>query len=240
MLGSAKGVAAAAFVAGVLAAGCGKGDAGGGGGSHSDARTDSSTGAAADSAPSLPGGIPGAADLQNSAADAARSLQQLNGGKEIKAVAPAALKALLPAEIAGAKRANVESTHMNQMGLDIATTTCNFEPVADENDDGSHPKPSFHVTITDVGNASGAMAMGLTAWTMAEFERDTDTGYEKMTKYRGLPCEERYDREAKDGSMKVYVAKRFIVEVSGSNASIEEIKAALDALDTAKLEALVK
>lgn len=234
MAASAKGFVGA-FVVALAAAGCGNGDSGGsGGGAPADARGDAS------GANFQPAGADGQVDMEKAAADAAKAFKEMNAGKEIKAVDPAAIKALLPAEIAGAKRKNVETQQINQMGMDIATTQCDFEPVAGENDDGSHPKPNFHLTITDVGNMTGAYSMAFASWANISINKETETGYEKTGKYRSLPCHEEYDRDSKSGSLKVLVAKRFIVDMSGNDCTMDQIKAAVDALDTSKLEALVR
>lgn len=225
---------AGVLVAGLAAAGCGKG------GKDGDKPSpDHKAGPAAGESPPMSAEEQAAA-MQKAAEETKKSFKEMNGGKDIKAVDAKDLKAMLPAELAGAKRGSVESQHTNTMGMDMTTADADYETAAAANDDGSHPKPGFHVQIMDFGNASSSVAMGYSAWALTDYERETDTGYEKTVKYKGCPGQETYDREAKSGSMHVLVAKRFVVEVNGHDATIEQIRAALDALDVSRLEALVK
>ena len=159
-------------------------------------------------------------------------LKQLNAGKDIKALAPSDLKKFLPETIGAAKRSNSKAEHVSMMGMDIATAEADYEPEAAP-DATEHP--SFHVKITDLGNVSGAMLGGFASWAMVKTESETETGYEKSVDYKGYPGQETYDRESKYGSLNLYVAKRFTVEVHGNDATIEQVKAIVDGLDLAKL-----
>jgi hypothetical protein len=49
---------------------------------------------------------------------------------------------------------------------------------------------------------------------------------------------EEYDRQSKDGVLRVFVADRFVVEVNGSQTTMEVIKQAMDGIDLKKLAAL--
>lgn len=183
------------------------------------------------------GGMPTEEEMQKQADETRKALAEAAGGKEIKAVDPKEMKALLPETLGGAKRRNAESQHINQGGMDISTTRASYDP---EPTEGDTQPPSFDVEIMDLGNLSGAMAMGFTAWAMTQYERETDTGYEKTTKYKGYPAVEKYDSESKNGELQVYAAKRFLVKVSGNDATIEQIRAAMDTIDVAKIASLGK
>jgi hypothetical protein len=87
----------------------------------------------------------------------------------------------------------------------------------------------------DMGNVSGPMRMGMAGWAMDEFERETDTGYERTTTYKGHKAMEEFDKQAKQGTFHVHVADRFIVEVNGINVSMDTIKKAIDQVDLDKL-----
>ena len=159
-------------------------------------------------------------------------LKQFNAGKDIKALAPSELKQFLPETIGEAKRSNSKAEHMNMMGMDIATAEADYEPeVAPD----AEQRPSFHVKITDLGNVSGAMLGGFASWAAIQTESETETGYEKSVQYKGFPAQETYDRETKYGSLNVFVAKRFTVETTGNDVTIEQVRAIVDGLDLAKL-----
>lgn len=171
--------------------------------------------------------------MAKQAEETRKSLKEMNKGKEIKAVEPARIKALLPESIAGAKRGSVESQHQDMMGMDISTVEARYRT---ESGDG----PGYHVKITDIGNLSGAMAGPYTMWATMSFERENGSRYEKTVKVAGFPGVEEYDSEGKDGKLQALVAKRFVVEVDGNDCTIEQIRAAMDALDLGKLKALVE
>jgi hypothetical protein len=79
--------------------------------------------------------------------------------------------------------------------------------------------------------------MGMAGWAMAQFNRETDTGYEKTTTYNGYKAYEKYDTQDKRGTMRVFVSERFIVEVQGDNVTIDTLKQALGKIDFKKLAA---
>jgi len=211
-----------------VVAGCGK----------DDAAAESKAAAKDDAASSDAGGMPTEEQMAKQAEDTRKALAQMSGGKEIKPVETKDLKALLPETLGGGKRGGVESQRISSGGVDIATMKTSYDVESAEGDET--PKPGFSVEIMDLGNLSGSMAMGYAAWAMTQYEKETDTGYEKTTKHKGFPAMEKYDRESKSGEIHVYVAKRFVVQVSGHDATIEQIRAAVDGIDVSKLEALAK
>jgi hypothetical protein len=177
-----------------------------------------------------------AAAAENDPAKAAEQMRegmkQFNNGKDIKALSPSELKQFLPETIGPAKRSNSKAEHTNAMGMDLATAEADYEP---EYAADAQQHPSYHVKITDLGNMSGAMLGGFAGWAMVQTESETETGYEKTVQYKGFPGRESYDRETKYGSLNVFVAKRFTVEVTGNDVTIEQVRTIVDGIDVAKL-----
>ena len=68
------------------------------------------------------------------------------------------------------------------------------------------------------------------------FERETDSGYEKSIKVGDAPGMEKWDSENKSGDVTVIVNKRFIVEIDGS--SIDDPKVLRTILDNVDLKKL--
>ena len=68
------------------------------------------------------------------------------------------------------------------------------------------------------------------------FERETDSGYEKSIKVGDAPGMEKWDGENKSGDVTVIVNKRFIVEIDGS--SIDDPKVLRTILDNVDLKKL--
>jgi hypothetical protein len=159
-----------------------------------------------------------------------QNLVQMNQGKVIEAVPAATLKDLLPAELPGMKRTEASGEKTNAMGVDMSTAEGRYE-AADGGD------ASMSIRLTDVGNMSGPMRMGLAAWAAAQYSRETDTGYEKTTTYNGYKALEEYNTESKHASMRVLVADRFIVEADGRGVAMDTLKQMLGKIDLKKLAA---
>jgi hypothetical protein len=209
-----------------LAAGCGGGDERAGSGDRGDD-------AGQPTPETAGGGGSGSHEDQarRAAEDTRRALAQLNQGKDVKAVDAKALRALLPEKLLGAPRSNTTSQSMGMGGVVMSVAEAHYYSEDDT-------APGFQLTVTDVGNLSGAAGMGYAAWATMKFERETDTGYEKTTTHAGHPAHETYDRESRCGQLSVIVAQRFVVKVDASDATVAQMHAALDAVDLKKLAAL--
>ena len=171
---------------------------------------------------------PSAADYAKIAEQNRQNLAQMNQGKVIEAVPAATLKDLLPADLPGMKRTKASGERNQAMGFDISTAEGRYEAA-----DGSNA--SIAIKLTDVGNMSGPMRLGMTGWTLAQFSRETDTGYEKTTTYNGYKAVEKYDTQDRRGSFRVWVADRYMVEVQGNTITMDALKQALDKVDLKKL-----
>jgi hypothetical protein len=181
------------------------------------------------------------AGTQNPAADAPpdyakmaeenrKALTEANQGKVIEAVPAATLKALLPVELVGLKRTDASAERTQMMGMDTSNAEGQYSAA-----DGSGA--NVRIKLTDTGNMSGSMKMGLTNWTTMQYSRETDTGYEKSTTINGCKGMEKYDTQNKEGSLQILVADRFIVDVQGYNVTMEAIKKVVDQIDLKKLAA---
>ena len=159
-----------------------------------------------------------------------QTLTQMNKGKVVEAVSGDTLKALLPAELPGMKRTEASAERTQMMGVDTSKAEGRYSQ-ADTGD------ASMTITITDVGNMSGPMRMGMAAWTMGQYDRQTDTGYEKTITYKGYKGMEEYNKNDKNGTVRIFVPGRFIVEVEGDGVTTDALKQALDKIDLAKLAA---
>ncbi|HFE64505.1 MAG TPA: hypothetical protein ENK14_08860 [Caldithrix sp.] len=139
------------------------------------------------------------------------------------------LKKLLPDELPGMKRVNASGEKTASFGIKVATAEATYR-----GDDGSR----ITIKITDMGNMSGYAAMAAYAWTMAEIDRESDNGYERTTEYAGHKAFEEYNSRSKSGEIQVLVAKRFIVEVEGSEVKMDDVKNAVKKIQLDKLEKL--
>ena len=93
---------------------------------------------------------------------------------------------------------------------------------------------SVDVKITDMGNFPGLAMMGL-GWAMGEVDRETATGYERTTTFRGHRAYEKAD-DAGYAELQVLVAGRFLVEADGSGTTMDQLKGLVEAIDFDALE----
>lgn len=180
-------------------------------------------------APAPSGSSTAMPDMAQVEAQTKQALAQMNQGKTIEALTPAAIKEFLPVEMSGFKRTDASSQRNQMGGVDLSVAEARYEAT-----DGNG---SIDVTITDVGNLSGPMKMGMTGWAMAQYNRETDTGYEKTTTYNGYKAIEEYDNETKAGALRIFLNDRFIVGVEGSDVAMDAIKQAMGKIDLKKLAA---
>jgi hypothetical protein len=171
---------------------------------------------------------PSSQDYAKIAEQNRQNLVQMNEGKVIEAVPAATLKDLLPAELPGMKRTEASGEKTQAMGVDMSTAEGRYE--ASDGGDAS-----VSIRLTDVGNMSGPMRMGLAAWAVTQYSRETDTGYEKTTTYNGYKALEEYNTESKHGSIRVLVADRFIVEAHVNDVTMDTLKQILNKIDFKKL-----
>ena len=145
-----------------------------------------------------------------------------------KAVDPAQLQALLPANFAGFNRTELSSSGAAAAGIGGAEA------------DGTYQNggQSFTLKITDLA-AAGAFASLGSAFNV-QTSKQTATGYEKAGTVDGRMTTEKWDNASKSGSYGVLVGSRFNIEAEGSAPSIDVLKAAITAVDPARLEALAK
>ena len=174
-------------------------------------------------------------DLSAQMADAEAKNRQallvMNQGKVVEPVDTGTLKEMLPAELPGMTRSNTSVERNQMMGIDIAQAQADYNASGDD-------EASVHIMIMDAGNMSGPMKMGMTGWTMTQYSRETDNGYEKTTTYKGYKAVEEYNTVNHQGKLRVFVADRFVVEVTGSQTTIDVVKQAMDKIDIKKMAAL--
>ena len=182
-----------------------------------------------------PGGSVDLAKLNAASAAMQASAQQMQAQASghpvagaVKAVAPDALKALLPDSVAsGYARTEISS----QSGGD---------GMAGSHASGVYVRGDSRITleVSDLA-AIGALA-NLGAAFNLESSRKTATGYEKVGKVDGRMTTESFDQQAKSGKYSVITADRFIVEASGSGVSMEELKGAVSSVGFSRLESMAR
>ncbi len=156
-----------------------------------------------------------------------KSMEQ---GKKYEVVDFRELKVLLPETLGDLKRNNSSGEKNSAMGFTVSQAKADYS-----SEDGVK---YVNVEIMDFGGATGWGGIAAWGWTMVEVDKETETGYEKTTKYKGHKAFESYDNQYQSGTIDVLVANRFMVSIDGSNVPMDFIMAALDGIDISKLEGM--
>jgi hypothetical protein len=186
-------------------------------------KTQAPAGEAAPAASSMP-------DYAKMAEQNRQTLAQMNQGKVVEAVPGATLKDLLPADLPGMKRTSASGERNQAMGVDVSNAEGRYAAA-----DGQGA--SVTIRLTDIGSVTGPVRTAMASWAMAQYSRETDTGYEKTTTFNGYKAMEEYRTQDKHGTVRVWVADRFIVEIMGNNVTMDTLKEMLGKLDFKKLAA---
>jgi hypothetical protein len=156
--------------------------------------------------------------------------KNMEEGKKYEVVDFRELKALLPESLGGLKRSNAEGEKNSAMGFTISKAN------ADYNSEDYTQR--IDIEITDLAGATGYAGLAAWGWAMVDIDKETETGYEKTTKYKGHKGYEKYENEYQNGSVEVLVSGRFMVSVRGNSVPMDMIKSAFDEIDISKLESM--
>jgi hypothetical protein len=140
----------------------------------------------------------------------------VGGSQGVAALPTDRMKAFLPETLAGLPRTSLSAERNAAMGFEVSEATADYSDGAGR---------SLRLEINDTGGAKGLVA--LAKWANVEQEREWEGGYERDYRDGGRMVHERWESAAGRGEYSVIVADRFAVEVSGTAASMDELKAAL-------------
>ncbi len=155
---------------------------------------------------------------------AAKELQAASSGKPID---PAALAALLPAELGGYTRTAMDSNVVGQLGAEAEATYINADK-----------SRVFKLKIVD-SQGLGAVANIGAALGVSESHEDA-SGYERTSSASGQMRTEKWNTREGRGELSQQVGGRFMVSAQGKVASIDELKAAVAAISPDRLAEIVK
>ena len=142
------------------------------------------------------------------------------------------LKDLVPDKLTDLKRTNLEGQKISAGDLNMSQVTAQFGP-----EEGKENAPEAHVEITDYA-ATKAVAEGLTAWQSLTIDKEGDSGIEKTFKIEDQPAYETWQADGKSGQVMLFVAKRYLVTVNGTNVTADQLKKLAEALPIKKLAEL--
>ena len=163
-------------------------------------------------------------------ADALKQMGEAMGGdSKIEPVDFRELKALLPEKLSDLNRSSATGEKTSAFGIKVSEAEADYE-----DDDGQR----LSIKIMDMASMKKMVMMAQFGWMMSDFDRETDTGYEKTMTFKGYKGFEKYDTESERGEINLFIGERFVVEVNGSDIGMQDMKKALDRLDLKKLESL--
>lgn len=167
----------------------------------------------------LPGG--GTID-SGKIAEAGKQVQAAANGQKV-AVDASKLQALLPGSIGGYQRTAVESQALGGMGSQAEGTYTQGEK-------------SFRLKVVDMSGLGAIAGIGA-AMGVNESKEDAD-GYSKTSTVNGQMQTEEWNKTDSRGKFGTMIATRFMVEAEGQAGSIDELKAAVAAVDAGALAGL--
>lgn len=151
----------------------------------------------------------------------------LGGNRRVDVVDFKTLTALLPPSLPGMRRTNAQGEKQAAVGVTTSSAKADYA-----GDNGT----SVHIEITDLSGVSGLMniADSLAKSTTSESE----SGFERDTVIGGRSVHEKYDSRAKNGELSVTLAKRFMVDLTGSGIDMPSLEQSLGTIDLSQLEAM--
>lgn len=169
--------------------------------------------------------LPGGGVLDSRKIEEASKQAEAMANGEVKAATGLQLQALLPTALGSYQRTAMESAAVGQMGSHA---------------EGTYTAGDKTITlkITDMA-AMGALA-GIGSALGVEENKQTADGYERTGTVDGHMQSEKWNTRDSRGSFGTVVANRFMIEAEGEAGSIDELKAAVKAVDQSALEALGK
>jgi hypothetical protein len=137
------------------------------------------------------------------------------------------LEQLLPAALPGMSRQQASGAANQALGVKKTSATGTYQGAGNAR---------AQVEISDATGVSGLIDMADSL--NVNQESESDSGFEKDASVGGQKVHEKYDRNSRHGEVSALVARRFTVDVSGDNVSIEDLERALSAVDLKALEAM--
>jgi len=132
------------------------------------------------------------------------------------------LKAQLPAELTGMKRTSASGEKTATLGMTVSMAEAEYE-----GKDGE----SMGLSISDIGSLGGIAAMAQYAWTMSEYERESDTGFERTTTWKSHRATEEYDSDSERGKIAIMLENKVVINIEGRGVPFERLEEARDTLD---------
>lgn len=151
----------------------------------------------------------------------------VGGGKaHVETVSFRSLKELLPSAVGPLARTDARGEKNNTAGLGVSMAEGTY---------GGSTGGQLTLKISDMGNASGIMAIGKLA---LNAESESDSGYEKNVTIGGRKIHEKWTAAGKTSELTTFVGDRFLIEVNGSGLDMPLAEEAIKSVDVDRVAAL--
>ena len=149
-------------------------------------------------------------------------------GKTIIPTDPEVLKAYLPAAVAGFARGEVSTGSGGVGGMQGSSAKADY----------SRGEARLTLSVTDLG-AAGAFGAMASAFNISS-SSESGGKSEKVGRVDGRMTQQSYDKTSKHGEYSVLAGDRFMIQAEGSNVTMDELKAAVAAVNPGRMEQLAK
>ncbi|HEX8570727.1 MAG TPA: Yip1 family protein [Caulobacteraceae bacterium] len=167
-------------------------------------------------------------ELERAGREMEAAAERMERGQAAVAVPAASLSALLPASVAGWSRSETSSGSGGIAGLSGAGAQAVY----------TAGEGRIELSVTDLGEMGALATMG--GALNVEANEETASGYERIGKVNGRMTTEKYDRTDRSGEYGFLVGDRFMVQATGQNVTMDQLKAATGSVDVRRLETLAR
>lgn len=164
-------------------------------------------------------------DAINQLEDLAKNLQKDGDGNVKKPVNFRKLKNLLPENANGFEKTNAKGESTGAMGFNISQVEAKYEK----------GDKKVELNIVDAGGI-GTAIMGMASWSVIQIDKESDTGFERTTTYKGRKAFEKCNNKRCEFAL--IIANRFIVTSKGRNVDIEDLHDLVEEVGLDDLESM--
>ena len=151
------------------------------------------------------------------------------GGDGAKPFAPEKLQSFVPETLGDMPRTSIEARTDSAMGLSFSSVEALY----------AKDDKSLNVKVQDIG-AVKVLAMGMAAWASSTVNRETADEVERVYQKDGISYKEEYRKDGSHASYSMMLANGLMVDVTGNGMNMDGMRAAVGAMDTQALGALVR
>ena len=162
--------------------------------------------------------------------DMAEQMEEAQNTVPAQPVNHRVLLEMLPDEAAGMAQTETSGSTNSTMGFSLSEREATY---ADSTGDGQ-----ITIKVLDYGAVPAIGMMGLGWVTGVDIDEESSNGYKRTITYQDHRGLREYNTERRSGSLQVFIANRYIVEVNGRNVDDAMLERAVQAVDTRRLASM--